>query len=104
MTVAAIVFAASPAAAVAQQGSITGRVTDADMGQPLETAQVFIQGTNIGGLTNQDGRYLILNVPLGPRDVSAVLVGYGPVTHTVTVTEGAAAQQDFVLSASAIAL
>ena len=104
MTVAAIVFAASPAAAVAQQGSITGRVTDADMGQPLETAQVFIQGTNIGGLTNQDGRYLILNVPLGTREVSAVLVGYGPVTHTVTVTEGAAAQQDFVLSASAIAL
>ena len=104
MALATIVFVAGPAAAAAQEGSITGRVTDAASGQPLEAVQVFIQGSNIGSLTNPDGRYLILNVPLGERTVSAVLLGYGPGTNTVTVTDGAAAQQDFQLSASAIAL
>ena len=105
MAVAALfVFAVCPAIVAAQQGTITGRVTDAQSGQPLSAAQVFIQGTNIGGLTNADGRFLILNVPVGTREVSAVLVGYSPETATVTVTEGAAAQQDFVMSQSAIAL
>ena len=101
---ALLAIAVGPGLVAAQQGTVTGRITDADSGQPLSSAQVFIQGTNIGGLTNQDGRFLVLNVPVGERDVSAVLLGYAPQTFTVTVTEGAAAQQDFVLSISAIAL
>lgn len=97
-------FAVGPAMVAAQQGTITGLVTDAATGEPLSAAQVFIQGTNIGALSNQLGRYLILAAPLGEHDVSAVLVGYGPITQTVTVTEGEAVQQDFSLAQSAIAL
>lgn len=93
-----------PVVAAAEQGTITGQVTDAESGQPLSAAQIFIQGTNIGTLSNQEGRFLILNVPVGDRDISAVLIGYGPVTYTVTVTEGAAVQRDFAMSLSAIAL
>lgn len=93
-----------PASAVAQQGSVTGRVIDASSGQGLPAAQVFIQGTNLGALTNDDGRFLILNVPVGEQTASVVLLGYGPQTRTVAVTEGAAATVDFQLQQTAIGL
>jgi len=99
-----LAVAVGPVLAAAQQGAITGRVTNAGTGQPLSAVQVFVQGTNIGGLSNEDGRFLILQVPVGDLDVSAVLLGYGPLTYAVTVTEGESVQQDFALSTSAIAL
>jgi hypothetical protein len=54
---------ASPLAA--QQGTVTGRVTDQQSGQPIPAAQMTIAGLSIGGLTQQDGRYVLQNVPVG---------------------------------------
>lgn len=46
-----------PALATAQQGAtINGRVVS-DAGEALANASVFLQGTNIGTLTGDDGRY-----------------------------------------------
>jgi TonB-linked SusC/RagA family outer membrane protein len=98
----ALALAAAPAAA--QTGSITGLVTDASTGQPLVGAQMVIPGSNMGGLTNQLGRYLILNVPVGQTDVRAILLGYGQQNQTVNVTAGGTATVDFELSTSAIQL
>ena len=66
----------STAAAQAQQASVTGRVTEAGSGTPISDAQVFIVGTNLGGLTNQDGRYLLRNVPTGTQQLRVIRVGY----------------------------
>ena len=51
--------------AVPQLGAqqITGRVVDAQTGEPLPAVQVFIAGSGIGALSQQNGRYLLLNVP-----------------------------------------
>ena len=54
-----------PRAAEAQTGKISGTVTDAATGQPLEGVSVFLQGTGAGALTNASGRYFILSVPPG---------------------------------------
>lgn len=45
--------------AVAAQGSVTGQVVAATTGQPINGAQVSLEGTPIGGLTNANGRYLL---------------------------------------------
>ena len=50
----------APPAVAAQQ--ITGRVTDQQTGQPMAAVQVFIAGSGVGALTQQNGRYLLLNV------------------------------------------
>ena len=47
---------ASPAAAQ-QTGTITGTVTDAGSGTGLESAQVFLPNLDMGGLTNNAGRF-----------------------------------------------
>ena len=64
---------------------ITGRVTNQVTGEPLAAVQVFIAGSGIGALTQQNGRYLLLNVPAGTHTVSAERIGYQSQTAQVTV-------------------
>jgi len=99
----ALTLLAAPAAGQ-ERGVITGQITDASTGGPLVGVQVVVEGTTIGGLTGDNGRYRIQSVPAGPREVRAILIGYGPVSQTVDVAEGATAVLDFQLSLSAIAL
>src|SRR5688572_15944006 len=71
-----------------QQGTITGRVLNVQTGEPLASAQVVVQGTQIGGLTDPSGRYRLERVPTGTRTVRVVLIGYADGTQTVQVTAG----------------
>ncbi|MDE2804059.1 MAG: SusC/RagA family TonB-linked outer membrane protein [Gemmatimonadota bacterium] len=91
-------------AAAAQTGTVTGQVTDAASGRPLESAQVYIEGTALGTLTNSTGRYLFVNAPPGEHTVIAELVGYRSGSETVTVTAGGTSTVDFGLSVTAIQL
>jgi TonB-linked SusC/RagA family outer membrane protein len=99
-----VALALTVAPVAAQTGMVTGVVTDAQTGTPLIGAQMVIPGTNIGALTNQAGRYLILNVPAGEQTVRAIIIGYGQQTQTITVTDGGTVTADFMLSTSAIQL
>lgn len=97
-----LLFGASPASA--QQGAITGTVTDADSGEPVSGAQVFVRGTNLGTLTNQDGTYRLTGVPTGEQTVRVRLIGYQRASRTVQVAAGQAATADFQLTQTALEL
>jgi outer membrane receptor protein involved in Fe transport len=96
-------LASAPSSAWAQ-GSLTGLVTDAASGRPLSSAQVFIDGSGLGGLTNASGRYLIVNVPAGQHTLRATLIGFNNVDQMVTVSDGQATSSDFAMSQAALAL
>ena len=87
-----------------QAGQVTGTVTSQQTTQPLADVQVSIPGTGLGGLTNQDGRFLILNVPVGQHEVVAQLIGYGEERQTVTVAVGAPVVVDFTMRTRAVEL
>ena len=74
--------------AQAQTGTVSGLVTEAGSGRPLASAQVYIEGTALGLLTNSSGRYLFVTAPVGEHTVIAELVGYRAGSQTVTVTAG----------------
>ena len=82
---------------------ITGRV-QSTTGQPLAAVQVFIGGSGIGALTQQNGRFLLLNVPAGTHTVTAERIGYRAASAQVTVTAGATAVQDFTMAEEALGL
>lgn len=106
LTLLSLVFVCLGAAAAAAQstGTVTGQVTDGSTGQPLAGVQMQVAGTNIGGLTDQSGRYLLTRVPAGEQTIRAILIGYSQTTETVTVTAGGTATADFTLQTSAVAV
>jgi hypothetical protein len=55
---------------------IEGTVRDKDTGKPLPGAQVLVEGTRLGNVTNADGYYFVLNVPPGRRSVIFSYMGY----------------------------
>src|SRR5688572_2379527 len=95
---ALVLFAVPPLSA--QQ--ITGRVTNAQSGEPLAAVQVFIAGSGIGALSQQNGRFLLLNVPIGTHTLTAERIGYQAATQQVTVGAGETVVQDFRLTEQAL--
>ncbi len=63
-------------------GKISGRIADTSTGEPLPGVNVVIDGTAMGGATNANGVYYIINVPVGTYSLSATMIGYKPVTKT----------------------
>jgi TonB-dependent starch-binding outer membrane protein SusC len=87
-----------------QRGTIRGTVVEQATQRPLAGAQVMVAGTNLGTLTNQQGHYLIANVPPGTREVRVTLIGYGSGSRTLDVAAGATATVDFALAQTAVAI
>ena len=100
-------FAAAPAAA--QTGTVTGTILDASTGMQLDAVQVSLETVGatesaLGGLTQQTGRFLIINVPVGQYVLRAQLLGFGTQTQVVDVTGGQATVVDIRLEPQAISL
>lgn len=91
-------------AAAQQVGTVTGRVSAAASGRPLESAQVYLVGTPIGSLTTPDGRFLLLNVPAGAHQLRVELIGMETQTVAVTVTPGGTVTADVALQQVALGL
>jgi len=66
---------------LAQTGKISGKVTDANTGEPLIGANVLVEGTTMGAATDLDGYYVILNIPPGTYTLRISSIGY--TTQTV---------------------
>ncbi len=57
-------------------GKIAGTVKDAETGEPLIGVNIIVEGTTLGAATDEDGFYVILNVPPGRYTVKASYIGY----------------------------
>ena len=93
----------SAAPATAQLGSVTGRVTVAENGQSLQTAQVLVVGTARGILTNANGGYT-LRLPPGTYTIRAQYIGFGSAEQEVTVTANATQIVNFELEVGGLLL
>ena len=93
-----------PTPLTAQEGTVTGLIVASTTNQPINGAQVSLEGTDLGALTNARGRFLITRVPAGTYNVQVVYVGYRTATESVTVTAGGTGSVEFRLEVSAVAL
>lgn len=62
------------------QGRITGKIIEADTGDPLPGAQVIIVGSVKGAAADREGDYNILNVPAGTYDLRFSMLGFNTIT------------------------
>jgi len=91
-----------PGLALAQNGSIRGRVTDAT-GAPLSRATISAEAAGLRATSDEQGRYEIRGVAAGTYTVRVRLLGYVPQSVKVTVGQSAVTQ-DFRLAEQAISL
>ncbi|CAN5799274.1 hypothetical protein BH20GEM1_BH20GEM1_08140 [soil metagenome] len=97
------ILALSGNAAFAQvTGKVIGTVTDSDTGQPLVGAQVVVEGTNLGNVTNEDGYYFINNIPVGLQQLTAQYLGYQTTTNEQRILAGQTMTLDFQLSSEVV--
>ncbi|EPR65243.1 TonB-dependent receptor [Cyclobacterium qasimii] len=87
-----------------QKGVITGKVID-ESGAPLEFANVGIRKISLGGVTDENGSFVIQNVPLGTHSLTASLIGFEMQQTKIEVTgANLSPSYNFVLSESAASL
>jgi len=87
-------------------GVVTGQVTDAQTGLPVVAAQIYIanlEGSGLyqGGLSLQDGRYLLQNVPVGTYIMTVARTGYQTTDVQITLGSGQAKEQNFSVAKQA---
>ncbi len=63
-------------AAQAQEGSIRGRIFDEDSNEPIPFANIALQNTTLGAVSDIDGRYEIKGIEPGLYNVQSSYVGY----------------------------
>ena len=67
-------------------GRVQGQVVDKE-GKALPSVNVLVEGTNLGATTDQQGHFVIDNVPFGDRRIVVRRIGYAAQTVPVAVTE-----------------
>ncbi|MGH7445072.1 MAG: TonB-dependent receptor plug domain-containing protein, partial [Longimicrobiales bacterium] len=105
LTAGLLAVAMLPLSAAAQdRGTLAGTVTDQTTDAPLAGVQITVTGTQLGTITNDEGRFVLVNVPVGPREVRVNSIGYASASQTVTVVAGETLTLEFALQQSAVAL
>jgi outer membrane receptor protein involved in Fe transport len=102
LALVASLLAPAAAALGGTTGVVSGRVVDAQ-GQPVIGVTVQMPGLRLGAMTDENGRYRILNVPAGRHDVTFQLLGYRRVvTQGVPVTADQTATVDAQLQETTV--
>jgi len=72
-----------------KSGTITGKVLDATLNEPLPYVSIVIKNTKgeilTGGITDDDGKFKIESIPVGKHSVSIQYVGYKTVTLEASI-------------------
>jgi TonB-dependent receptor len=77
-------------------GSITGRIIDSD-NLALPYANVQVESTTKGGITDLNGYFTILGLEPGVYELSVSYIGFLTKKQTVEVTEGKTLSVDFIM-------
>jgi len=71
-------------------GTVTGKVLDANLQQPLPYVNVVIKDVNqkiiTGGITNEDGSFSVSQIPAGKSIVSIEFLGYKTETKSIEIS------------------
>jgi TonB-linked SusC/RagA family outer membrane protein len=79
------------------QGTVTGRVTAQEGGQPLAEARIIVIGGTVSGTTSEDGKYTLHNVGAGNVQLQVLRVGFQSQKKIVSVANGSQTVADFAL-------
>jgi hypothetical protein len=85
-------------------GTITGVVTNAVSGEAIPGAQISMPGRGLGTQADNVGRYVLVDVPVGPQVIRAESIGFSAQEDEVEVTPAGRVVMDFTLRSEAFLL
>jgi outer membrane receptor for ferrienterochelin and colicins len=91
-------------AAQATDRTLLGRITVVGTGQPVDGAEVSIEGTVLVTRTDSLGRWVLRDVPLGSQVVLVRRIGFAPARTPVVVPTSGTLTVDVVLAANPLGL
>ncbi|MBN2011862.1 TonB-dependent receptor [candidate division KSB1 bacterium] len=97
LLIAFLTFVLTASLFSATTGKIKGVVKDASTGTTLPAANLFLLGTNIGTITDLDGRYVITNIPPGAYTLVTNYIGYKKVEVPVRIRVNEELEQNIEL-------
>lgn len=87
----------------ANYGKITGDIVDSETGKPIVGVNITVQGTSLGAASDEEGKYIIIQVPPGTYTLEASMIGYTKMVITdVKVYSNRISYVDFQLSQSTV--
>lgn len=89
------------AVSLAQTGKVRGFVIDKETDGPIPFANLVIEGTIVGAVANDEGYFILSNVPLGKQTVVASFVGYETIKTEVEVSESRIASVKIYMGSAA---
>ncbi len=75
-------------AALAQTGSVKGKILDGTTQDPMIGATVLVKGTTTGSTTDVDGNFAIDGIEAGVQVLEVSFVGYSTLSKSVTIEGG----------------
>jgi iron complex outermembrane recepter protein len=87
----------------AQQAGISGKVTGLNM-QPVTKASVSVLNTNLGAITDENGKFVLQNLSPGSYTLQVSAVGYAVVNKDVAVSATGNQSVDIQLNISSTQL
>lgn len=90
-----LIFIITGASAWAQNSTISGLITSG--AQPVPFASIYFENTAIGTTSNEDGSYLIKNIPSGKHNLVVSSVGYYNFNKEIVIAKYTALNLDFSL-------
>jgi TonB-linked SusC/RagA family outer membrane protein len=87
-----------------ETGTVQGIVLNVTTQQPVAGAQVALAGTRYGMVTNQQGRFMMLNIPAGTYTLRVELMGFRAEPRQITVTAGQATTANVSVEQTALRL
>lgn len=81
--------------------TLTGYVGDATTGKPMPFANVYVNGSTRGAVTDEKGAFTLVGIPLGTVEIVASFIGHEPEKRTFRFDNASPQKADFRLKASA---
>ncbi|MCU0341596.1 MAG: TonB-dependent receptor [Spirosomaceae bacterium] len=88
--------------AIAQTGTIRGKIVDKDQNLSLPGASVILTDLKQGAATDVNGQFVLVKVPAGRHNLKISYIGYESQTQEVEVTTGQTVTLNFMLKSGAI--
>ncbi len=99
--IAAVLLLGLPRLAHGQTTAVlTGYVTDATTGKPMPLANVYVNGSTRGAVTDEKGYYTLTGIPLGTTEIAVSFVGYQPISQKIRFENASPQKGNFQLKES----